>query len=251
MLYSGMKWTLLAATAVGMALKPDVSWARGGRGGGGWGGGGWGGGRSGFSIGVGPGGVYGGYGRGGYYGGRGYYGGQGYYGGGYNGGGYYPSYGYSNGYSNGYYYPSDNSGGVIYSSPTNIAPVVTNNVTPNSPAIRSGSGGDVIIENSTDNAAALNYSLNGNNYTIQPGQTQRIANDRQWIVEFDRGSNQGSARYSLSEGKFKFKSTEQGWELVRTATQTTAVPHSTAKPPLPGRNEQPELNSLDSAPVPK
>ena len=64
----------------------------------GWGGGGRGG--SGFSIGVGPGGVYGGYSSGGYYGGYpGSYGGYRGYGSGYYGG--YPSY-YGRGYYGGY-----------------------------------------------------------------------------------------------------------------------------------------------------
>ena len=241
MSYASGKWILLAALAAGSVLMPETSWARGGRGrgGGGWGGGSWGGGRSGVYIGIGNGGYYGGYGRGGYYGGRGYYGGY--------GGGYYPNYGYSNGYS----YPGYNSGTVIDSSPVyNSAPVISSTVVPNNPPMRTG-GGDVIIENSAENASTVNYSLNGNNYTIQPGQTQRIANDRQWVVEFDRGEGQGTARYTLSEGRFRFKPTEQGWELMRAQNQAGSIQQNTAKPPLPGLNESPELNSLDAAPEPR
>jgi len=253
-MYTGMKWTLLTVIAVSaVALTPDTSWAQRGRGG--WGRGG---GRGGFSIGIGHGGVYAGYGRGGrgnwgggrgwgngfnnWGGGRGYYGGNGFYGGGYS----YPSYGYSNGY----YAPSYSQGTVIYSTPTYSSPVVTSTVTPNAPILRSGSGGDIVIENLNENGTAINYSLNGNNYTIQPGQTQRITNDRQWVVEFDRGTGQGTGRYTLSEGRFKFKSTDQGWELVRAVDQS-ATTQSTAKPPLPDPNLQPELNSLRAAPEPQ
>lgn len=242
-MYAGMKWAIIAAiSTVSLAVTPNDSWAqrrgRGGRGGSGW------------SIGIGPGGIYGGYNQGGWRGNRGWYGNRGgWYGNGGYYGGYYPNYGYSNGY---YVDPSYSSGGVIYSTPSySSSPVATNNVTPNAPVMRSGSGGDVIIENSADNGTALNYSLNGHDYTIQPGQTQRITNDRNWIVEFDRGSGQGTGRYTLSEGRFKFKSTDSGWDLVRAASQSDSAPQTTAKPPLPDPTLQSAPNQLESPPVPK
>jgi len=235
---------LLAMVGAVIAIGSDSSWARGGRG--------WGRGRSGVYIGGGNGGFYGGYGRGGY-GRGGYYGGSAYYGGfggGYYGGGYYPNYGYSNGYNYQPYntYQPYNAGVATYDIPSySSSPMISNNAVTNSSTL--GRGGEVVIENSSGNASPLNYSLNGTVYTMESGQTQRLVNDRQWIVEFDRGDGMGAARYSLSQGRFKFKSTERGWELMRSADQ--AATRSTAKPPLPDPNLAPELNSLEAAPEPR
>ena len=188
---------------------------------------------------AGPGGTYAGYGNGGWYGGPGYYGngyGNGYYGNGY-GNGYYGGYrpgigvGISNGYpNNGYYSPNannnyyQNNSGMAYGAPT------TNGV-PNPPY---AGGGEVLIVNPAENSSAVSYSLNGLSYNIKPGETQRIANDRPWVIQFDRGDNQNAARYTLSQGHFKFKSTDQGVELVRAADQSgRRIRPKTAKPPLP------------------
>jgi hypothetical protein len=241
---AGLKWACIAmVSTISLAVSTDESFAGRGRG------------RSGWTIGVGPGGVYGGYtqggwygnpgwyGSGGWYGNRGWYGNPGWYGGRYYGSNYYyPNYGYSSGY---YYYPSYSYGGQIYSNTPSYQS--GSSIATNSPPMRTGSGGDVVIMNSQENGTALNYSLNGQHYTIQPGQTQRVSNDRQWIVEFDRGSGEGSARYTLNEGKFKFKSTENGWELVRIADQD-ATSRTTAKPPLDTINEPPPRTFDDEEP---
>lgn len=247
------KLAVIALVGSALALTPAVSWARGGggfRGGGGYRGGGYGGYRGGGFGGYRGGGYRGGI---GYYGGRGYYGGfgRGYYGGygrGYSGGygrgyygGYYPGYGlafglgyglggYGRGYGyGGYGYPSygygySNSATPVYSS---TAVATSMNVVPNLPAT-AATGGTIALEYPAGNGPTMNFSLNGTPYRIQPGQTQQVVNDRNWIVEFDRGSGNGTARYSLTDGRFKFKPTDRGWELMR------ANPYLSAeRPPLP------------------
>lgn len=175
---------------------------------------------------------------GGYYGGRG----GGYYGGGYRGGvgigigsGYYGSGYYGSGLSigigrpYGYGYRGYGSGGYrpygagyggyygtpqYYSTPTYIQPAPVYTV-PSAPI----STGDVTILFPSDGTeAVVDYTLNGNSYSMRTGQSQRFPNDRLWTIEFDRGGDFGTARYSLSPGTFKFKLTDRGWELVRAAS---------------------------------
>lgn len=184
------------------------------------------------------GGHYGGGGGHHHHGGGGFYGGGGYYGGyrpGYGvgfGSGYYGSgfslsigrpygYGYGGGYYGNsyrtpqYYYPTQ---AYVQPAPTYVqqAPVYT---VPSAPI----STGEVTILFPSDGfEAVIDYTLNGNSYTMRTGQAQRFANDRMWTIEFDRGGDFGTARYSLSPGTFKFKLTDRGWELVRAASSLPA-----------------------------
>ncbi len=241
-MFQAAKWAVLAVAVT--ALAPEDSWAQWRRGR-----------NSGFYIGTGPGGTYAGYGTG--WNNRGWYGPG--YNNGYYGNGFYGPYrpglnvgiGVPNGYyNNGYYYQNnayyppatgyyDNSG-VVYSTPAQSAPTT---IAVNPPQ----STGDVEIVNPADNSSELNYALNGQTFTIQPGQTQRIQNDRRWIIEFPRGENpQEIARYTLSPGRFKFKPMDQGWELVRAADQSTRQSVETAKPPLPDDRTFEDQNRTDN-----
>lgn len=179
-------------------------------------------------------------GGGGHYGGGGgggFRGGGGYYGGGYRGGvgigigsgsygsgwsigigrpyGYgYRGYGYGGyrpyGYGYGGYYGAPQ----YYSTPTYIQPAPVYTV-PSAPI----STGEVTILFPSDGLeAVVDYTLNGNPYSMRTGQAQKFPNDRLWTIEFDRGGDFGTARYSLSPGTFKFKLTDRGWELVRAAS---------------------------------
>jgi hypothetical protein len=226
-MFQAAKWAVLAVAVTALATEEsEAQWRRGRR-------------NSGFYIGTGPGGTYAGYGTG--WNNPGWYG-PGFYGPGYgwNNGWYQPGIGIglnSGYYNNGYYYPNNvyypgtvysGNSGIVYSTPAQGAP--------NSVAVNPGqSTGDVEIVNPADNSSALNYALNGQNFTIQPGQTQRIQHDRRWIIEFPRGDdpNQELARYTLSPGRFKFKPMDQGWELVRAADKSSGQSVETAKPPLP------------------
>jgi hypothetical protein len=79
------------------------------------------------------------------------------------------------------------------------------------------SGRPVSITYPGKTGPALQYLLNGTEHTIRPGGAATFVNDRRWIIQFDRGADNGTARYTLSDGIFKFKSTDHGWELVRAA----------------------------------
>lgn len=131
--------------------------------------------------------------------------------GGYGGYGYGCTYSYGNGYGSPGYYAT--------------SAVVSSNVLPNAPA----TGGTILIDYPAGSGPAMNFSLNGMPYRIQPGETHHLVNDRHGIVEIDRGSGFGTAHYSLTDGRFKIKATDHGWGLMR------ANPHVTADlPPAPG-----------------
>jgi hypothetical protein len=153
------------------------------------------GGYSGFSIGI------GGLGYGYRYGGYPYgYGGYGY--------GGYP-YGYGTGY-----YSSPN---YYYSTPTYSYPrTVIINSRPAVPAPNFDNGPIVILAPAA-NEQPVDYTLNGQPFAMKPGQSQKFNHDRDWIVDFDRGAGKGAGKYSLKAGTYKFKMTDNGWELFEAA----------------------------------
>lgn len=120
----------------------------------------------------------------------------------------------------------------------NLVAVPTNSLPPNVvPGVPTGVMGKISITNPADSGGAVNYVLNGNSYSIQPGQTQTLDNDRVWTIEFASGGARGSVRYTLSPGQFKFVVKEWGWELVRSANPNSSsfsAPQSQIPPaPLP------------------
>ncbi len=224
---------------------------------------------SGFQLNIGQGGYgrgYGGYGYGGYGPGLGgsYYSGYGRgwgggYGSGYGGygsgyGGYGPGYGgYGPGYGSGYYgqtYSAPN----YYYAPTQVS--TDSAVVPSGPQSPTFDGGSIVLTNPATNTQNIEYALNGQAFTMKPGQTQRFTYDRDWIVEFDRGVSNNSARYSLKSTNYKFKRTSNGWELFE---QADSRPTTGALPPPPtndpGRSAErlqraDEIRRKDSVPPP-
>jgi len=151
-------------------------------------------------------------GRGGYYGGRGGYYGVGVGGvgigiGGYGGGGWYGSpYGYGYGGNYGY----DNGGNYGYyqaGTPYVVQrPILANPVF---------SGLPIEINNPAASGVTLSYVLNDVTYSIPPGYSQNLTQDRAWVISFSRGGNFGPARYGLEPGVYTFSNTDHGWELYR------------------------------------
>lgn len=95
------------------------------------------------------------------------------------------------------------------------------------------SGGKIVIFNPADSGGDVRYSLNGAEYAIQPGYSQTLNNDRSWVVSFGSGGPKGDVRYTLSPGNFKFKATETGWDLMRTADQPTVAQLPLVPAPAP------------------
>lgn len=77
------------------------------------------------------------------------------------------------------------------------------------------SGGLIRITNPAANNVTLSYTLDGVAYTIAPGYSQDLREDRAWVIQFSRGTNLGQAQYGLHSGLYSFDSSNQGWELYR------------------------------------
>lgn len=83
---------------------------------------------------------------------------------------------------------------------------------------RAGDGLPIKIFSLDDAGTKLSYTLNGTPYSIEPGESQMLVNDRQWTITFDRGGDFGSGEYVLSPGQYWFELTsDHGWELYHDA----------------------------------
>jgi hypothetical protein len=84
----------------------------------------------------------------------------------------------------------------------------------------------VVITNQKDAATPVHYVLNdGKTYSLEPGYQQKLDADERWIIEFDRGSRQGTARYSLSRGAYEFRVADGKWELFKLNFNVTLDNH--------------------------
>ena len=83
------------------------------------------------------------------------------------------------------------------------------------------SGGAITITNPATNNVTLSYTLDGTAYTIPPGYSQELREDRAWVIQFSRGANLGQAEYGLQSGLYSFTSTDHGWELYRSELPTS------------------------------
>ena len=149
----------------------------------------------------------------------------------------YGAYGYPPVYASGYATPQ-----VIYSAP---APVVQNAIPSNSlpaatPLSLASDPGTITIVNPSESGGEISYALNGTSYTIKPGQTQTIQNDRPWTIAFGSGGAAGDVRYSLNTATYRFKVTKVGWNLFK----ADEVAATTDYPPAP----TPQFDVVDEEP---
>ena len=77
---------------------------------------------------------------------------------------------------------------------------------------------------------AITYRVDGTQYDMQPGYSQRLTTKASWIVEFDRGDGRKSMQYTLTAGSYRFVASERGWDLVRGSGESSASP---PPPPAP------------------
>jgi hypothetical protein len=93
----------------------------------------------------------------------------------------------------------------------------------------------VFIANPADTGVPINFAIDGTAYNVPSGYTQRLNGTSSSIIEFDRGELFGDGRYTLSDGFYEFRYTnEKGWELykrpvkppVPTTASTSALPRN-------------------------
>ena len=239
------KIILSAIVAAAMLVSTPLELLGQGRGGGrGWSGGNRGGGnwnRGGTGVYVGPGGISVGSGRSGFSIGTGGYG----YGRSY-GYGRYGSPGWGSGY--GYGYPRGwgygNYGGSYYSDGYYTQPGMS--YSPTFQVQQAYDGPGVAIRNKTD--VELNFTVDDSRQmSIEPGETVRLAENARFTISFDRGSDFGSARYTVHEGLYEFTPTENGWELYRQKSDNSvaAEPNPDTTPRTAERPRFEELPAPD------
>jgi hypothetical protein len=103
----------------------------------------------------------------------------------------------------------------------------------------------ILIVNPPENRATLNYTLNGARYSIPPGHSQELNDDRPWVIEFSRGGGFGQAQYTLQPGRYHFAGSPGGWELFGTEPPAAGPPGlPPANPSLPGQGNQPPLATV-------
>ncbi len=113
------------------------------------------------------------------------------------------------------------------------------------PIFEDFSGGPIKIVNPASNRTTLRYTLDGVVYSIPPGYSQQLRDDRPWVILFSRGPGMEEAQYRLRSGRYAFTSTNHGWELYRSNFSQPTAPEN--PPPQPPEN--PPAQTPGNAPV--
>ena len=80
-----------------------------------------------------------------------------------------------------------------------------------------------MIVNPAQTQATLAYTINGQSYSLNAGQTQPLNVTTSMTIEFDRGLPGDLARYSLTAGTYTFQATDKGWDLVSGSPSATLM----------------------------
>jgi hypothetical protein len=101
------------------------------------------------------------------------------------------------------------------------------------PIVEGFSGGPIKIVNPAKNGVTLNYTLDGNAFTLPPGYSQELREDRAWVIEFSRGPNLDQTRYGLQSGLYTFSRTDHGLALDRGDFPKMVAPQPPKAAPQP------------------
>jgi len=114
----------------------------------------------------------------------------------------YGHFGYGSGQPE-YWIPAAGHHGVAAAVPANPLP------TPSLPTK------PVVLVNPEATNQAVAFLIDGKEGSLDVGQYLELSTADAMIIEFDRGGRFGNAKYSLTEGVFTFKLTDEGWDLNR------------------------------------
>jgi hypothetical protein len=90
------------------------------------------------------------------------------------------------------------------------------------------------IWNSAGRKVPVAFVVDGQEVTLQDGQSHTFYGGGARLVEFDRGGSFGTARRSLAGSEYEFVITSSGWDLVRRGEAAASVSQRAAP-----RNELP------------
>lgn len=109
-----------------------------------------------------------------------------------------------------------------------------------------GGGRKIVLSNPAETGGTIGYMLNTFPYSINPGHSQTINLNRDWIIKFDNGLGK-MVGYQLGEGRYEFAvSPQTGWIVVRSRDDAPIAAPSLPQNSLP--NSVP--SSLGLAPPP-
>lgn len=73
---------------------------------------------------------------------------------------------------------------------------------------------ELVLVNPAESGGTILYLVEGQAFSLAPGQSHRLPADRPWRVVFHRGDDFGDTEILLSTGQFNFAVGPQGWQLV-------------------------------------
>jgi hypothetical protein len=89
-----------------------------------------------------------------------------------------------------------------------------NDVLPSICFDENGTPASIRIVNPQGTSTTLNYSLEGEGFSLAEGEAQDV--DNPCVISFDRANNLGDASYSLTDGTYSFSLADDGgWTLTR------------------------------------
>ena len=92
--------------------------------------------------------------------------------------------------------------------------------------------GQITLRNPEDSGGTVSFAFDEDVITLHPGQARSVLNLKLRVVAFGSGGSLGEVKYTLSPGIYKFKVTDQGWNLYKSTDQ----PPPTNEPePTPAR----------------
>jgi hypothetical protein len=89
--------------------------------------------------------------------------------------------------------------------------------------------GTVLINRGT---SPISYTVNGQSFRMERNYSQHLSAGTTWTVEFDRGDGQGTAKYQLQEGSYKFTRGANGWELYHQQPFTLTIDNAGNRNPF-------------------
>jgi hypothetical protein len=124
----------------------------------------------------------------------------------------------------------------IYSQPTIVVPqqVYVDPSYSYIPVEPRYDGGEILLFNPSGSDGTVDYALNGYRYVIKPGESQKFRHDRHWVIAIPRGAAGNSeALYTLSTGRYTFKKSDKGWDVVSVEESTPVAQPTDGRPAPP------------------
>jgi hypothetical protein len=79
------------------------------------------------------------------------------------------------------------------------------------------------ITNPLETNGPVHFVIEGEVFTLEPGETRQWPAFSQRTIEFHRGDDYGDASYSVERGTWRFQVSDAGWELIAAEHVSMAV----------------------------